>query len=368
MEKNFDFEVYLHLTLKKLIMELKIAFLFILFSVSNALAIPTYSQVAKVSLDMKNTSLEQVLDKIESQSKFYFIFNQKQIDVNRVVDIQVENKLITDVLPELFKGTNINYVVLDKKILLTTETIDSSLLAVNSVKNQQQKQITGIVKDKNGEPLAGVNVVVTGTTQGAITDVAGNYSITVPQGGKSLTFSFIGMSSQEILIENLTQINVSLVEVEVGLEEVVVVGYGSQKVASLTGSVDVVKLPEIKEQAAATENVLKALDGRLPGVVTTYDGNPNASAVTLIRGLGSLNSSTAPLIIIDGVPTTAGLNELPTNDIESIQVLKDASASTIYGSRASNGVYIITTKTAKKGVQIEIPLSQPHFSQKTLFH
>jgi TonB-linked SusC/RagA family outer membrane protein len=354
MEKNFDFEVYLHLTLKKLIMELKIAFLFILFSVSNALAIPTYSQVAKVSLDMKNTSLEQVLDKIESQSKFYFIFNQKQIDVNRVVDIQVENKLITDVLPELFKGTNINYVVLDKKILLTTETIDSSLLAVNSVKNQQQKQITGIVKDKNGEPLAGVNVVVTGTTQGAITDVAGNYSITVPQGGKSLTFSFIGMSSQEILIENLTQINVSLVEVEVGLEEVVVVGYGSQKVASLTGSVDVVKLPEIKEQAAATENVLKALDGRLPGVVTTYDGNPNASAVTLIRGLGSLNSSTAPLIIIDGVPTTAGLNELPTNDIESIQVLKDASASTIYGSRASNGVYIITTKTAKKGVQIEI--------------
>jgi len=162
------------------------------------------------------------------------------------------------------------------------------------------------------------------------------------------------MSSQEILIENLTQINVSLVEVEVGLEEVVVVGYGSQKVASLTGSVDVVKLPEIKEQAAATENVLKALDGRLPGVVTTYDGNPNASAVTLIRGLGSLNSSTAPLIIIDGVPTTAGLNELPTNDIESIQVLKDASASTIYGSRASNGVYIITTKTAKKGVQIEI--------------
>ena len=294
------------------------------------------------------------MDEIERQSEFYFIFNQKQIDVNRVVDIQAENKLITDILPELFKGTNVNYVVFDRKILLTTDPLDNNLLAMASVTKPQQNKVTGTVTAKDGSPLAGVNVVVTGTTVGAMTGADGKYSLEIPKSSKSLTFTFIGMESQEINIGTSTQINVTMGESEIGLKEVVVTGYGTQKKASLTGSVDVVKLPDIKEQAAATQNVMKAIDGRLPGVITTYDGNPNNFTSTLIRGLGILNSGTAPLIIVDGIPTMQGLNELPANDIESIQVLKDASAATIYGSRAANGVYIITTKSAKKGTQIEI--------------
>ena len=167
MKKTFDLWVYSHPTLKKLIMELKIAFLIILVSVSNVLAIPTYSQVAKVSLDMENTSLEQVMDEIESQSEFYFIFNQKQIDVNRVVDIQADNKLITDILPELFKGTNVNYVVLDRKILLTTDPLDNSLLAIASGHEPQQNQSNRYCYGQGRfSYLLVLNVVVTGTTMG----------------------------------------------------------------------------------------------------------------------------------------------------------------------------------------------------------
>ncbi|MCX6262054.1 MAG: carboxypeptidase-like regulatory domain-containing protein, partial [Bacteroidia bacterium] len=224
MKKNVNLWGPLYPTLKKLITELKIAMLIIVVSVSNVFSAATYSQIAKVSLDMKNTSLEQVMDKIESQSEFYFIFNQKQIDVNRVVDIQVENKLITDILPELFSGTDVNYEVIDRKILLTTEPLENNLTANPSVTELQQKQITGTVTDKTGAPITGANVVVTGTNQGTVTDIAGKYSIDIPQGSKSLTFSFVGMVPQEISIGSLTQINVILAESAVSLEEVVVIG------------------------------------------------------------------------------------------------------------------------------------------------
>src|SRR5450759_1482491 len=126
MKKEFDLWVFSHPFLKKLIMELKIAFFITVVSVSSVLATPSYSQAAKVSLDMKNRSLEQVMDEIEHQTEFYFIFNQKQIDVNRVVNIEAENELITDILPELFKGTNVNYAVIDRKILLTTDPLEKS--------------------------------------------------------------------------------------------------------------------------------------------------------------------------------------------------------------------------------------------------
>src|ERR1035437_2881780 len=199
MKNFYDLWVHLHPTLKKLIMELKIATLLILISVSTIFANPSYSQVAKVSLNMENKSLEQVMDEIENQSEFYFIFNQKQIDVNRVVNIQEENRLITDILPELFKGTNVNYVVFDRKILLTTDPIENNLLAIASATDPQQKNISGTVTDAStGEVLAGVNILVKGTTIGAISDVNGKYSITSAlDQNATLVFSFIGYVKQE---------------------------------------------------------------------------------------------------------------------------------------------------------------------------
>jgi TonB-linked SusC/RagA family outer membrane protein len=344
MKKNFDLWVHSNPTLKKLTMELKIAILFIVVGVSNVLATPTYSQVAKVSLDMKNSSLEQVMDEIESQSEFYFIFNQKQIDVNRVVDIQAENKLITDILPELFKGTNVNYVVFDKKILLTTDPIENNLLAIASGTEPQQGHITGTVTGKDGTSLPGVNVVVTGTTQGTMTDIAGKYSIDVPTGSKSLTFSFTGMIPQEINIGTLAQINVTMVESTIGLDEVVVIGYGTQKKGDVTSSVASVKSDNFIKGSVTDAGQL--ISGKVAGLsIISPSGDPTSSTQILLRGNTSLiGANQDPLILIDGVP--GDLKTVAPQDIESVDVLKDGSAAAIYGTRGTNGVIMITTKKA----------------------
>jgi TonB-linked SusC/RagA family outer membrane protein len=350
MKKTFDLWVYSHPTLKKLIMELKIAFFIIVISVSNVFATPTYSQVAKVSLNMENKSLEQVMDKIESQSEFYFIFNQKQINVNRIVNIQEENMLITDILPELFKGTNVNYAILDRKILLTTDPIENKLLAVASGTEPQQNRITGTVTDKNG-PIPGANVVVTGTTQGTLTDIAGKYSIDVPPTGKSLTFSFVGMVPQEIAIGTLTQINVTMVESTIGLDEIVVIGFGTQKKVNLTGAVTTVKAETL--HSVPVSNAVQALQGIVPGLYITQSGTSggqldNSPSIN-IRGITTIGagSSGKALVLIDGLE--GDLSLINREDIENISVLKDAASSSIYGSRAPFGVILVTTKKGKAG-------------------
>ncbi|HUV00560.1 MAG TPA: TonB-dependent receptor [Bacteroidales bacterium] len=355
MKKFFHLWVYPHPTLKKLIMELKIAFLVIVAGVSNILATPSYSQVAKVSLDMENRSLEQVMDEIEKQSEFYFIFNQKQIDVNRVIDIQAENKLITDILPELFQGTNVNYAVFDRQILLTNGPLENSLLAIASGAELQQKRVTGTVTDMDGTPLPGVNVVVTGTTQGAMTDIDGKYSIEVPQGARSLTFSFIGMESQEITIGTSTQINVTMAESAIGLDEVVVIGYGTQKKVNLTGAVSAVKFDDAINNRPIT-NASQALGGNATGIwVSQNSGQPGKDQVQLrVRGWGTLNNS-EPLVIIDEVE--GSFDQLNPNDIESITVLKDAASASIYGSKAANGVILVKTKRGNLNEKIKIEIS-----------
>ncbi|HRO45870.1 TonB-dependent receptor [Agriterribacter sp.] len=213
--------------------------------------------------------------------------------------------------------------------------------------------ISGKITDSEGNPLEGATITVSSTTVVTKSDREGNFIISADPDA-ILEITFVGFETSVINIGNKTFIQVQLKPLFAAVEEVVIVGYGTQKKASLTGAVSVVKMTDIKEQALATGNVVKAMDNRVPGITTSFNGNPNGGAAMLIRGRGSLNSSTAPLIIIDGVPTNRGLNELPVNEIESIQVLKDASAATIYGSRAANGVYIITTKSAKKGAKVEV--------------
>jgi TonB-linked SusC/RagA family outer membrane protein len=348
MKKKFDLWVFTLPTLKKLIMEIKIVFLIILVSVSNVFATPTYSQVAKVSLDMENKSLEQVMDEIELQTEFYFIFNQKQIDVSRIVNIQVKNKLISDILPDLFNGTNVNYAVLDKKILLTTDPLGNDLLAISLNTEPQQKIVTGIVTQKDGTPLPGVNIVVTGTTQGTITDINGKYNIEVPQGSKSLTFSFIGMNSQEVIIGTLTQINITLTESAFGLEEVIVVGYGTQIKRNITGSIQTLKTDDLV--GLPTAQVAQTLQGKLTGVqINQGTGIPGKPLQVRIRNAGSISAESSPLYVIDGFPISGELIDFNPEEIESISVMKDAASTSLYGSRASNGVVLITTKRATTG-------------------
>jgi TonB-linked SusC/RagA family outer membrane protein len=355
MKKKIDLWVHSSHALKKLIMELKIALLLIVAGVSNLLASPTYSQVAKVTLDMKNTRIEKVLDEIEVQSEFYFIFNQKQIDVERVVDIQVDNGLITDILPELFKGTNVNYTVIDRKILLTSEVASEKLKASVAESGLQQGFVTGTIIDgTTGEAMPGVNIQVKGTTVGALTDINGKYSIKVSDPGAVLIFSFIGYSTQEVTVSGKQVIDLKMAAEMTGLDEVVVIGYGTVKKETLTGSVANITAASIV--STKSENLISNIQGKVSGLmVRQLTGEPGKfNNYVSIRGFG------APLVIVDGIVRdgTADMAQINSNDIESMSVLKDAAAS-IYGMNAANGVIIITTKKGAEG--------KPQFTYSNLF-
>ena len=299
------------------------------------LAVDSYSQQTKLSLNFKNESLETVLRLIEKESEFFFLYNRDLIDVDQKVTITAENKLIKGILDELLQGTGIRYAIFDRQIVL------SNAEAIGEMTVQQQKTVSGKVTDSSGVPLPGVSVIIKGTTQGTATNSDGTYSLSnVPIDG-TLQFSFVGMKTQEVKVEGKTTINVSLFVDAIGLDEVVAVGYGTQKKASLTGAISSVKSAEII--TTKSESVTNMLAGKMAGVrivqKTSEPGDYNSSIQ--IRGFG------APLIIIDGVPRE-NMNRLDPNEIESISVLKDASAA-IYGVRSSNGVVLVTTKKGEKG-------------------
>ena len=206
-----------------------------------------------------------------------------------------------------------------------------------------QSEISGNVVDQTGEPIIGATVMEKGTSNGTVTDFDGNFKLKV-DAGKTLVFSYIGMLTQEVVAADGMQ--VTLKDDALTIEEVVVTGYTTQRKADLTGAVSVVTPSDLAKQNE--NNPIKAMQGRVPGMNISADGSPSGAATVRIRGIGTLNNND-PLYIIDGVPTKAGMHELNGNDIESIQVLKDAASASIYGSRAANGVIIITTKRGKEG-------------------
>ncbi len=326
---------------KKTFRIMKLSTFFLFATVFNVFGSISYSQNARLNLDMKDATMQTVLKAIEGQTEFFFLYSSKMIDVNKKVDINVTDKNIIDVLDELITGTDIKYAVRDRQILLFNKEADLTMIL-------QQNRITGTIIGKDGAPLPGVNVVITGTTQGTITDIAGKYNIDVPTGSKSITFSFIGMEPQEISIGNLNEINVTMAESAFSLDEVMVIGYGTVKRSDLTGSVSSIKGDKISLQGVG--NPVQALSGIATGVqVIQNSGQPGSDLNVIIRGGNSLLGSNEPLYIVDGSPMVAGLNILNNNDIESIEILKDASATAIYGSRGANGIVLVTTKKGKEG-------------------
>ena len=230
---------------------------------------------------------------------------------------------------------------------------------------QSSRTVRGTVTDAQGAPLPGVTIVVKGTTTGIITDANGLYSLTNIPGNATLVFSFVGMKSQTIAVNGRSRINVQLEESTIGVGEVVVTGYTSQRKADLTGSVSVVNVDQIR--SGASGSVMRAVQGKVAGMSVSTSGSPNPSATIRIRGEGTLNNND-PLYIIDGNPTTRSMAELASLDIESMQVLKDASSASIYGSRAANGVIIITTRKAKKGTTVDFKISYTTVSSAEPYH
>ncbi|WP_276879058.1 TonB-dependent receptor [Bacteroides heparinolyticus] len=299
----------------------------------------TYSQTITLSVEANNQAIQTVLDHIESQSEFKFFYNTKQVNTNKLVSIRASKKSVFEILDELFKNTNIKYEVLDKNIILTTSqnTVSNTDRAIS----QQDKNVSGVVTDQNGDPIIGANVMVKGTTNGTITDVDGNFTINNVSQSAILVVSYIGYVTKEIPVGRQQPLRIVLQEDQQTLDEVIVVGYGTMKKSDITGAIASVDKDKIARQPVA--NVSSALQGLATGVsVTSNSGSPGSASTIRIRGVGTVNDA-EPLFVVDGMPVT-DINYLSASDIQSMEILKDASASAIYGSRGANGVILITTK------------------------
>ena len=317
---------------------MRITLFIILASILQSFASTSYSQITKLTLDVSNKKLVEAMDKIEQLSEFYFLYNEKLIDTDRKVSINAKDQNIDIILDNLFASTDIIYTITDRKIILAPSYLSKA--------QQPQNKVSGTVSDESGLPLPGVTVVIKGTTQGTITDGDGKYTLPDVPSDATLVFSFVGMKNQEVPVGDKKTIDVTLSEETIGLNEVVAVGYGVQKKATITGSTSIVEGEELASSNSAS--VGAKLQGKLSGVSVVNDNKPGGEATINIRGISTINNST-PLYVIDGIPATDGLTQINSNDIESISVLKDASSAAIYGVRAANGVILITTKRGKVG-------------------
>lgn len=331
---------YNHLV-KKNLRIMKLTVFLILLNVVQLLANSSFAQKTKLSVDLKNASIEMVLLDIENQSNFKFIYNKENVDVDARISIQLKDKSINETLDALFEGKNVSYSLYGNQVILTNP--ESA-----SVPGIQQKPVSGKVTDSSGASLPGVSVILKGTTIGNITDSNGNYSLSnVPSEG-TLVFSFVGMKAQEVKVAGKTAINITMQEEAIGIDEVVAVGYGRQTRRDVTGAISQVSTTKLEDLPVA--QVAQKLQGQIAGVqINQTTGVPGQGMTIRIRGAASVNAGNSPLIVVDGFPISGSINSINPDEIESISVLKDASAASLYGSRAANGVVLVTTKSGTDG-------------------
>ncbi len=326
-KQSFNWVLSENANSRKILLAMKLTILLILVTFGSLYASVSYSQSARLSLSLNDASVMEVLNKIEDESEFYFLYNKKLIDVERKVSVIAENRSIKEILDKLFKGTDVIYSVVDRQIVLSDKAI-----------MQQGKTVTGKVIDADGLPLPGVTVIIKHTALGTVTGTDGSYSLdNVPEDG-ILVFSFVGMLTQEIKIGNQSVINVTLETNIVGLDEVIAIGYGTVKKSDLTGSVASVRSEDFGDRGGT--GVSSLLQGKVPGLDVT-------EGKIRVRGVTTINN-TDPLFVIDGF-IDGNMSTVHPNDIESIEILKDASATAIYGARGANGVILVTTKKGKEG-------------------
>lgn len=312
-----------------------------------------------VSFKAENQSLRMVLSMIEEQTDVKFVYSSKAIHADRKVNYTVSERKLSDVLESLLKPMQVNYRVIGGQIILNSEDKQALLEDIEPAAMPEKESIAvvvdqpvkGKVTDKDGgEGLPGVSVTIKGTTRGVTTDAQGNYSITVPNDKSVLVYSFLGYEKQEIAVGTQTTIDVVLGSDMKSLEEVVVVGYGTQKKANMTGAVSSIDAAAIENRPAS--NLATAMQGMSPGlIITRTSGQPGSEDIGIqIRGATTANGSVSPLLVLDGVAVPSNtLQTMNPNDVESISVLKDAAAAAIYGAQAAGGVILVTTKKGKAG-------------------
>jgi len=328
------------------IMKLMILFFFIGIGISHATV--TYSQSTQLSIHVTNSTVKELFREIEENSEYVFFYYDDVLDENRKVTVNVENQTVDKILEQIFSSTDNTYVIEDRQIFISAK---ESEMKPGSVK-QESKTITGTVVDDRNEPLIGVNILVKGKSTGAITDIDGKFSLITTEADPVLVISYIGFKTQEVKVGTRKSVRVVLVSDELSLEEVVVVGYGKQKKQSIVGSI-VQQTSEQIERAGNVTDMAQALTGQLPGLVTlTASGEPGGigrgeSATNIfIRGKNTPNGG-QPLILVDGVERD--MFGLDPNEVETVSVLKDASATAVFGVKGANGVILVTTKRGKEG-------------------
>ena len=330
--------------IKHFLLIMRTTFILLFICVFCSMAEMSYTHNARVTINKRNVTLKEVLNEIESQTDYLFIYNN-EVNTNETVSVKAKQQAVSNVLSALLKNRDLNYAMEGNHIILST--IEKSLVTAETpsanIAQQQRKTITGTVVDAAGVPVIGANIVEVGTTNGTVTDVDGKFSLSVDNNAV-IKVSYIGYLEQNINAAGRSSFNVTLKEDIETLDEVVVIGYGTVRKKDLTGSVGSVRSAELMQRPAT--NLSQSLAGKIAGVnVSTNSGRPGGNPTIRIRGYSSIQASNDPLYIVDGIPSD--INSLNPNDIESIDVLKDASSTAIYGTRGSNGVIVVTTKRGK---------------------
>jgi TonB-linked SusC/RagA family outer membrane protein len=324
----------------QIIRTMKISVFLLLVSIFPVIASNAYSQDVEISFKQKSLTLETVIQKIEASTNYRFLYRTEQFDMQQIVNVSVLKAPVLKILNDLSRSNDFNFKVLDHNLIVLSQN-----------KVVEKFKVTGtVVSATSSETLIGVSIKEKGHSTTAITDVNGAFTIMVASPNAVLEFSYMGYEKQTVEVNNASQLTIRLVESVQKLDEVIVVGYGSQKKSDITGAVGSVAKDRI-ENSVSTD-AIQLLQGSVAGLnvtATEAGSDPSSGGVMLIRGRNSISASTAPLIVLDGIPYNGSLSDINTFDIESIEVLKDASSTAIYGSRASNGVILIQTKKGTKG-------------------
>ena len=368
MKKNGLMSTFLKWEVLQFLIMMKVVWVIIFASALQSAATESYSQSTKISLRMKDASLEEVIWTMKKMTQFNFFYQNDEIEVIRGLDVEFSNQTVDAILDECLKNTGLTYEIVHKAVIIhkDPQKNEPSGLPLNSETNAPQKKtITGKVVDTKGLLLPGVTIVVKGTTIGTVTGTDGTFTLDIPVTAEVLQFSFVGMKTQEVLFAGQTSFNITLEEETADLEEVVVVGYGIQKKESVTAAISTVETKDLKQSSAS--NLSVALAGQLPGLtVMQSSGQPGKDNVNLyLRGVSTLNDA-SPLILIDGIPR-GNIDKLDPNEVATISILKDASATAVFGVRGANGVILITTRRGEEG-KSELNITVDRSYQQFLVH
>jgi TonB-linked SusC/RagA family outer membrane protein len=346
---------------KRLLLIMKLT-IFLIFACLMSVSASIYSQSTKLKIDLNQVTILDVFKQIEAQTEFVFIYKNEAINQDKKVNVRVEGSTVEVILDEVFKEFNLKYEIIKKQIIVTpNREIPKSKPEKIIFEEQQQPKTTinGKVTDANGNPIPGATVFLKGTTLGTISDFEGNFSLSAPLDSRILVVSFVGYKPQEFTIDNKTSFAVTLEELTFGLDEVIAVGYGSQKKETLTGSVSSIRTEALLR--SPNSSIANTLAGQITGLSSIQSsGQPGKEDPTIyIRGMGSLSGGASrPLILVDGVER--GFFQMDPNEIESVTVLKDASATAVFGVRGANGVVLVKTRRGEEGDKAKISVKSSY--------